>query len=319
MIYRKLGKTDLKVSIMGFGAGPLGNLYGDIDSETGKRAVHAAIDKGINFFDTAPYYGRTLSETRLGEALKGYRDKAIIATKACRYDVNSFDFSAERLLKSIDESLQRLQTDVIDLYQLHDVEFTHKEQIIEESLPTLERIRDAGKIRYFGITGYPVHLLREIAELHPVDSILSYCHYNLLNTTLDDVLVPYTQEQKVGLISASCLHMGVLTESGAPEWHPAPQVVHDVGAQAAEIARQHGSNITTLALQFALQNPNVDSTLVGMSNVAEVEQNLAILDSQPSEALLAEVQAVIAPYKDINWKSGLPENYEPNAQPTRGS
>ena len=145
MKYRPLGKTDLKVSMIGFGATTLGNEYGDIDTSTGINAVHAAIDLGVNFFDTSPYYGRTLSETRLGEALKGYRDQVIIATKGGRYDIDGFDFSAQRLEKSIDESLKRLQTDVIDVYQLHDIEFTQRLQIIEESLPTLEKLKNKGK------------------------------------------------------------------------------------------------------------------------------------------------------------------------------
>lgn len=317
MFYRQLGKTDLNVSIIGFGAGPLGNAYGEISDDTGKRAVHAAIDHGVNFFDTSPYYGKTLSETRLGDALKGYRQKVVIATKGGRYDVDVFDFSATRLIRSVEESLQRLQTDVIDLYQLHDIEFEHKEMIIDEALPCLEQLHEQGKVRYIGITGYPIHLLRDVGMAFPVDSILSYCHYNLLNTTLQEVLVPLAKKQGIGLINASSLHMGVLTEQGAPHWNPAPEDVHQAARQAAEIAREHNTDITTIALQFALQNSDVTSTLVGMRTEAEVHQNLALIDTAPDQELLAKIQEIIAPVKDINWQSGLPENYEPGAHPQR--
>ena len=123
MIYKVLGKTGLEVSVVGFGASPLGHEFGLIDPDEGKRAVHYAVENGINYFDVAPYYGRTLAETRLGEALVGYRDKVILATKVGRYDIDQFDFSAEGIIKSVEESLVRLKTDYIDVFQVHDIEF----------------------------------------------------------------------------------------------------------------------------------------------------------------------------------------------------
>ena len=312
MRYQQLGETDLVVSVIGFGAATLGNEYGDIDAATGTRAVHAAIDSGINFFDTSPYYGRTLSETRLGEALKGKRDQIILATKGGRYDIDKFNFSKQRLIASVEESLQRLQTDVIDLYHLHDIEFVSKNQIIQEALPTLENLREQGKIRYTGISGFPVHLLKEVAQAHLVDAILSYCHYNLMNTTLADVILPFAKQKGIGIINASALHMGILTEQGAQSWHPAPEILHDTAQQLMVIAREHGTTITAIALQFALDNADISTTLIGMRTVEEVEQNLAILDTKPDDNLLAKIQAVIDPVKNLSWASGLPENYEPS-------
>jgi L-galactose dehydrogenase len=318
MIYRQLGQTGLEVSIISFGGGPLGSEYGAIDTQTGIRAVHAAIDRGVNFIDTSPYYGRTLSETRLGQALIGKRDKVILATKGGRYDFALFDFSADRLRRSVEESLTRLQTDVIDLYQLHDIEFVPTQQIIEESLPTLYQLRDEGKIRFIGITDYPLRLLQQVAEQREVDTILSYCHYNLMNTMLAQELMPFTRERGIGLINASPLHMGVLSVGGAQAWHPAPQSVHDKGQEAAAFVRERGGDITTLALQFVLQNPDIDTTLVGMRTEEEVEQNLSVIGTEPDAELLTAVQELIAPVKDINWQSGLPENHEPHAVPQRG-
>ncbi len=320
MIYKTLGKTGLEVSMISFGAGPLGGLYGDMDLDLAKRAVHAAIDSGVNFIDTAPYYGPLISEQRLGEALKGgWREKVILATKCARYDrdlPHGFDFSAERLTKSVDESLARLQTDWIDVFQIHDIEFTHKQQIIEESLPALYKLREQGKIRFVGITGYPVHVLRDVAAQTEVDVILSYCHYNLLNTTMEPILKDFAWEHGIGLVNASTLHMGILTDPGPPPWHPAPARVKEAGRKAAQLAREHGSNITTLALQFAQQADFIATTLVGMRTPEEVEHNLALVNTAPDPELLAKVQALLAPVKDINWQSGLPENYEPDAVPT---
>ena len=203
MEYRKLGQTDLNLSLIGFGSAALGDVFGDIDPGEGMRAVHLAVDSGINFFDTSPYYGITLAETRLGAALAGRRDRVILATKCGRYGMAEFDFSAKRVIASMDESLRRLQTDYIDLFQAHDVEFGDAQQIIHETLPALRQLQQQGKARYIGITGYPPKLLRRIAEAAPVDSILTYCHYNLMNTDMDEVLTAFARERGIGLINAS--------------------------------------------------------------------------------------------------------------------
>src|SRR5215472_5119827 len=139
MQYRTLGHTQIKVSIAGFGASPLGNVFGPIDPTEGARAVHLAIDEGINFFDVSPYYGLTLAEERLGQALAGKRDQVIVATKCGRYGVDQFDFSAARVRLSVEESLRRLCTDQIDLFQAHDVEFGNVQQIVSETIPTMRR------------------------------------------------------------------------------------------------------------------------------------------------------------------------------------
>ena len=163
MEYRTLGKTGMKVSILSYGASPLGGVFDPADPEEGIRAVHYAIDHGVNYFDVAPMYGVTLAEKRLGVALKGKRDSVFLATKCGRYDVDKLDFSYNRILTSIDESLRRLQTDYVDVYQLHDIEFARKEQILNESLPALFSLKESGKIRFVGITGYPLTILKTVA------------------------------------------------------------------------------------------------------------------------------------------------------------
>jgi L-galactose dehydrogenase len=308
MEYRRLGQTDLNLSLVGFGTATLGNHYGNIDPGEATRAVHLAIDSGINFFDSSPYYGITLSETRLGEALAGRRERVVLSTKCGRYGLNDFDFSAKRVTASIDESLQRLQTDYIDLFQVHDVEFGDVQQIIHETLPALRRLQHQGKARYIGVTGYPPRVLRRIAEAAPVDNILTYCHYNLLNTDMDDILTPFAQERGIGLINASGLCMGLLTENGAPDWHPAPQHVRDAGTKAAEFCRQHGANLPEVALRFCLDHPYVSSTLIGMATTQEVEASLKLLQSSTDRAFLGQVQSIFEPVFNYVWPSGRPEN-----------
>ncbi|MEJ7607217.1 MAG: aldo/keto reductase [Bryobacteraceae bacterium] len=183
MQLRRLGSTDLQVSQLGFGAATLGDEYGKADSAEAERAVHFAIDAGINFFDVAPYYGRTVAESRLGAYLKGRRDKVILATQCARYDVAGFNFSAERVTRSVDESLQRLQTGYVDIMHVHDVEFGDKRQIVEETIPhCIVRRRPA---KYASLNNRVfAQMLRQIAAEAPVDCILSYCRYNLLNRDL---------------------------------------------------------------------------------------------------------------------------------------
>ncbi|MFC2015350.1 aldo/keto reductase [Chloroflexota bacterium] len=316
MIYKMLGRTGLEVSIIGFGASPLGNEFGAADPAEGMRAVRYAIEQGINYFDVSPYYGRTLAETRLGEALEGYRNEVFLATKAGRYGQardSGFDFSAERIRRSVEESLVRLKTDWIDVFQVHDIEYGQREQIVGETLPEMFRLKDAGKVRFVGITGYPLGILRDVAEAVEVDTILSYCRYNLMDTAMDDVLAPLAKRQGIGLINASPLHMRVMTEEGAPDWHPAPHSVQAMGRRVAEYCRSQGMDVAELALQFVLQHDDVATTLVGMSKVRSVERNVRSVGRKPDPEVLSAVLKLIKPVANVCWREGRPENDDPGA------
>ena len=200
MEYRVLGKTGMKVSILGYGASPLGGVFDPTDPEEGIRAVHYAIDHGINYFDVAPMYGVTLAERRLGAALRGKRGGVFLATKCGRYDEDNFDFSYRRILTSIDDSLRRLHTDYVDVYQLHDVEFIAREQVLNEAIPAALKVKEQGKARFVGITGLPVRYLAALVRELDVDTVLSWAHYNLLEDEINDELVPLFKEKGFGLI-----------------------------------------------------------------------------------------------------------------------
>lgn len=311
MQFRKLGKTDLEVSVLGYGASPLGNEFEEIDVREGERAVHMAIDLGVNFFDTSPYYGRTLSEERLGRALGTRRQKIVLATKCGRYDVEKFDFSAERVRTSIDESLRRLRTDYVDIYQMHDIEFVDREQVLNEALPVARELQKAGKCRYVGITGLPLGILRDVAERGEVDTILSYARYNLMVDDLDTELRPFCEDNGIGLINASPLHLRILTERGAPSWHLASEDVKRAGAQIALLCRARGVAVSDVALKFCYDYPHTASVLVGMSKSRHVESNLLALDFEQPKGLLDEVREVVAPVRNHVWPTGLPENQDP--------
>jgi L-galactose dehydrogenase len=310
MEYRTLPRSDLRVSVIGFGASPLGNEFRQIDPAEGDRAVHYAIERGINFFDVSPYYGRTLAEERLGAALRGKRDQAVISTKCGRYDTNYFDFSAERVVRSADESLRRLRTDHVDILYAHDIEFGDREQILNETIPALRKLKQQGKARLIGVTGYPLKILADVAVRGEVDAVMSYCRFNLLVRDLDFHLSPALEQRGLGLVNASPLHMGILTEQGAPAWHPAPENVRQAGKRVVQLCRARGIEPVAAALRFCLNHPYVSSTFVGMSKPEHVNTNLKALEMSTDPEFLTEVERIAGADLNQIWSSGKPENQD---------
>ena len=243
MEYRALGKTGLNVSALSFGASSLGGVFRNVDEAEGIRTVHAAVDLGINFIDVSPYYGLTKAETVLGRALKGIpRGKYCLATKVGRYGDAEFDFSARRVTASVDESLQRLNLDTIDVIQCHDIEFGDLDLIIHETIPALRTLQEQGKVRFVGVTGLPLRIFTRVAESTEVDTVLSYCHYSLNDNSIL-AIVPHLRSGGIGIINASPLSMGLLSNRGAPAWHPAPADIKAVCARAATYCRERGIGV----------------------------------------------------------------------------
>ncbi|MGH7868243.1 MAG: aldo/keto reductase, partial [Candidatus Dormibacteraceae bacterium] len=154
---RQLGKTNLALPVLSFGASSLGQEFRPVDLDEALRAVRTALDLGMNFIDTSPYYGRGMSEVLLGIALKGVpRESYVLGTKLGRYDVAHFDFSARRVAESVDVSLHRMGTDHLDIILCHDIEFVDLDHIVSETIPALRKIQQQGKVRYVGVSGYPM-------------------------------------------------------------------------------------------------------------------------------------------------------------------
>lgn len=308
MKYRKLGKTDIEVSILAYGASPLGNVFGETDETEGFRAIQFAIESGINYFDVAPMYGVTLAEERLGRGLKGKRQNLFLATKCCRYDTNVFDFSAKRVKESINQSLKRLQTDYVDVYQVHDVEFGEKRQILEETIPAALEVKKSGKARYIGITGLPVRYLRHISEQVEVDTILSWGHYNLVEDEMDTFLTNFCRDKQIGLINASPLHQRLLTTKGPPDWHRSPKEVLNIQPELVSICKKYDVNISDVAMKFCMDYPYVSTTVVGMSKRRHVEENLKAIDFEIPKDLFGKLSKIVKPIKNRMWFEGRPEN-----------
>jgi L-galactose dehydrogenase len=308
MEYRILGKTNLSLSVLGFGASPLGNVFEDCDEAEGMRAVHCAIDQGINFFDVAPFYGSTLAETRLGKALVGKRHQVVLATKCGRNGLRDFDFSYDSIIASADASLARLKTDYVDLMQLHDIEFGSKEQVLNEAVPAIQKIKESGKARFIGITGLPVNYLAEIARVVEVDTVLSWAHYNLLADGINAELVPLSKEKGFGLMNAAPLVQRILSDAAVPSWHNAPQEVKDIQPSLLGVCKQYGVSLSDLAIWYATQHKDITTTIVGMCDAATVQKNTKALELKVPEGLLEEISVQVAPVKNRMWFEGRPEN-----------
>lgn len=305
MKYRKLGKTGLEVSALSFGASSLGSVFRETDDAESVRTVHTAVDMGINLIDVSPYYGLTKAESVLGRAISEIaRDRFILTTKAGRYGADQFDFSEQRILSSVDESLQRLKTDYIDILFLHDIEFVPFEQVAEGAFQALEKLKQQGKIRFSGVSGLPLAVFERSLAYTELDAVLSYCHYSLNDTSLLD-LVPLLEQKQVGLISASPLSMGLLGNRPIADWHPAGEHIRAVCTQAVEYCAAKGEDIAKLAVQFATANEQIPTTLVSTANPANIRKNIEWTDEPINEELLQEVLAILAPIHNVSWRSGI--------------
>lgn len=313
MQYRNLGKTGLALSTLSFGASSLGGVFHEVDLDQCIETVRAALDGGVNFVDVSPAYGEMLAETNLGHALKGVpRDRYYLATKIGSYSEarGDYDYSAARSEQSLHASLKRLGVDYVDLIQCHDIEFADSDQIVNETLPALTRLKDQGLARFIGITGLPLKIFPQIldrVERGTVDTILSFCHYELNDNSLAE-LVPYLSEKGVGIINASPTGMGLLTPQGAPDWHPASEDIIAGCRKAVAHCAKKGTNIVKLAIQYACSHPGITTTLVSTARPQNILDNIAYVNEPIDEGLLAEVLAILAPIHNFNFTRGCAEN-----------
>ncbi len=306
---RRLGNTDLHLPILSFGASSLGAEFRSVTLDEALGSVRVALECGLNFIDTSPFYGRGMSEVLLGIALRGVpRESYTLCTKLGRYDLQHFDFSAKRVAESVDVSLHRLGTDHLDIVLCHDIEFVPMQQIVDETIPALRKIQAAGKVRYIGFSGYPMKIFKFILEQTSVDCALSYNQYTLQNTRFSDEIVPYLKTKGVGVMNAGPFSARLLTNAPLPAWLKEPESVKAAARQAAALCASRGSDIAKLAVQFSIANPDITTTVSGSANPTNI-RNWAKWAAEPiDQQLLAEVQAIFAPVKNLGHKEGLPEN-----------
>lgn len=314
MKHRHLDNTDMDLSIVSYGASSLGAEFRSVDVDEALAAVPAAIECGMNFIDTSPYYGRGSGEVLLGIALKDIpRNQYYLGTKLGRYHAAHFDFSAQRVIESIDVSLHRLGTDYLDVILCHDIEFVDRQQIVDETLPAIRKIQQQGKVRYVGISGYPMSNFKFILDQTDLDVVLSYNHYTLQNTMFQD-LVPYLKSKGVGIINAAPFSARLLTNAPLPSWHKATPLVRETCQKAAQHCEAAGVDIAQLALQFSIANPEITTCVTGSANPNRIRQWAQWAEMPLDQQLLQEVLQILEPIHNWFYIEGRPENNDP--QPT---
>jgi L-galactose dehydrogenase len=311
MEYNPLGSTGMRVSRLSFGASSLAGVFHPVDEAEAIKAVHVALDCGINYFDVAPAYGGTVAETVLGKALRGIRrDRYYLSTKVGKYTKpgsygeDTLDYSRARIRKSIDESAERLGADYFDLIHIHDIEYQgrkHAEWALSEGYESVLELKREGRIGGVSFGIYPMDLWVRIFSSIDVDAGLVHNHY-CLNDTRAKELLAIAESNKIGIINGSPFGSGLLTDRGPAAWHPSSPADRVVFREAAHFCRKQGTSISKLALQFASQNPNFPTTLFSSASTESVRRNVQ-WHEEPLDAVLVEnVQNILKPVRDKQWE-----------------
>jgi aryl-alcohol dehydrogenase-like predicted oxidoreductase len=302
----------MKISHLGFGASSLGSVFRETNEKDSFAAVETAIEGGINFIDVSPYYGHYKAETVLGKALRNIpREKYYLSTKVGRYGkdgVNTWDYSARRVTDSVYESMERLGIDHIDLINVHDIEFQAAlpgglQKVVDETLPALVELRSKGVVGHVGITDLQLDNLKwvvEHTEKGTVESILNFCHYTLNDDALADYL-DFFEQHGIGIVNASPLSMGLLSQRGVPSWHPAPLSLVQACQRATQHCTEKGYPIERLAVQYSVSNPRIASTLFSSANPENVRRNIQWANEEPDWNLVDEVKHIIGKEQRVTW------------------
>lgn len=313
-----LGRTALHVTRLGFGSAPLGNLFEPVSDETAGETVSRTWDLGVRLFDTAPVYGYGLAEQRLGEVLRGKpRDELVVATKVGRLmradaavdegpahdgvpifkdlpPVSSvWDFSYDGVMRSVEESLERLGLDRIDVLHIHDPD-NYMEQALAESYRALDQLRSERVIGAVGAGMTHAGALARLAREADFDCFLLASRYTLLDHDSLDELLPVCEERGVALIVGGVYNSGILAnpEPGATfEYRPAPPELIERARRLAEVCARHDVPLKAAAIQFPFGHPMVASVLTGSRSVDEIEENVRMFETPIPDELWAELRA----------------------------
>jgi L-galactose dehydrogenase len=301
----------MKVSRLSFGASSLAGVFRTVDENEAIKAVHVALECGINYFDVAPAYGGTVAETVLGKALRGVpRDRYYLSTKVGKYTKpgtygeDTLDYSRARIRESLNESAERLGTDYFDLIHLHDIEYQarkHTEWALTEGYESVLELKREGRIGGVSFGIYPVDLWVRIFSSLDVDAGLVHNHYSLSDTRMTELL-PLAKSKGIGIINGSPFGSALLTDRGPAAWHPASAEDRAVFQAAAEFCRKRGTSIAKLALQFASQNSELPTTLFSSANPESVRRNVEWHEQPCDLELVAVVQEILAPVRDKQWE-----------------
>jgi D-threo-aldose 1-dehydrogenase len=319
---RRLGRNNLRVNQLGFGGAPLGNLFSELDEGDATHAVASAFASGIRFFDTAPLYGHGLSEHRIGAALRHRRrDDFVLATKVGRLlrpdpaadgglyrkilpFATAYDYSYDGVLRSIEDSLQRLGLARIDIVHIHDVDvWTHGSQaamdarfaeVMKGGYRALLRLREEKAIGAIGVGVNEWQACQRFAAEGDFDCFLLAGRYTLLEQAALDSFLPLCVARDIAVIIGGPFNTGILAtgamEGATYDYRPAPAEVMARVRRIEAICRSHGVALASAALQFPLHHPAVSSVIPGARSAAEIAANVATFDAPIPPALWAELK-----------------------------
>jgi methylglyoxal reductase len=318
--HRQLGNTDLNLPVVTFGAWAIGGLFwGGSDDSEAIEAIHACLDNGIDAIDTAPIYGTGHSERLIGRGLAGRRSRMLILTKCgLRWDDTYGEFfmkleatpdgrpvtvyknvRASSIIYECEQSLRRLATDVIDLYQVH---WPSSSAGAEETIGALIRLKEQGKIRYFGVSNYDAGQMCAAMEFGSIAS--NQVRYNLLDRRIEQEIMPFCLKNHLGLICYSPMALGLLSGKVSPERAFPPSDLRSTHPQYSKanrlkvleflealrpIADQHGASLAQTAVAWVIYQRGVTTALVGTRNRAQVKENAAAASVRFSEAEVAKI------------------------------
>ena len=308
---RPLGNTGIHLPILSFGASSLGAEFRSITLDDAMLSTRTALDLGMNFIDTSPFYGRGMSEILLGQGLKGVpRESYLLGSKLGRYSDIHFDFSAKRVEESLHVSLQRLGTDHLDVLLLHDVEFVPLPQIWEETLPAVLKLKQQGKVRAIGFSCYPLKTFHTVLDHveDQIDCVLSYNRHTLQNTSFSEEILPRLAAKNIGAMNAGPFSARLLTNAELPAWLKEPEDVKAAARAAAKLCADRGVDIAQLALQFSCEDPALATTIAGSANPNNIRKWAEWLEQPIDRELLTDVLAIFAPVRNLGHLEGLSEN-----------
>lgn len=294
-----LGRTGLRISKIGLGSAPLGDLYNAVPEGEAIATIHTALQSGINFIDTAPLYGAGLAERRLGVALRGVpRDRYVLSTKVGRLvtgpRLTTFNWTRDGILRSVDESLQRLGLDRIDILLMHDPD-DHYREALTMAYPTLAELRRQGVIRAVGAGMNQWQMEADFARDADIDCFLLAGRYTLLEQTSLDEFLPLCQTKGIGIYLGGVYNSGILATGPRPgakyNYNPAPPHILEHAGRLQAVCERHGVPLRVAALQFALAHPTITASLVGAVSPAEVTASLDAFGVSIPTQLWADLRA----------------------------
>ncbi|SAL46588.1 aldo/keto reductase [Caballeronia sordidicola] len=315
-------RSGLETTLMGFGAAPIGNIFRPITEEDSAALIKAAWGAGVRYFDTAPMYGHGLSEARCGQGLRWYpRDQYVLSTKVGRLlkprkraEIDftpwvdglpfemKFDYSYDGVMRSIEDSLQRLALEHIDIALIHDIDsYTHEdrqpemfEAAMSGAAKALLKLRDEGVVKAVGVGVNEWQVAHEAIKCNDFDCLLLAGRYTLLEQDALDGFLPLCEERQVSVILGGGYNSGILATGAVPSakynYSAAPDTVLERVRKIEEVCREYSVPLKAAALQFVLAHPAIPTNIPGVRTVAQLEDNLQTFRAQIPSAFWAELK-----------------------------